>query len=116
MDDRLKISLLLEFYGNLLTKKQCEMLSLHYNMDYSLAEIADEYHITRQGAFDNIRRGRQSLLELEDKLKLCGKFENNIKAAKRVLEYLEKIDKSKLDDVSVEYLDKIAKEVTKLSE
>ena len=116
MDDRLKITLLLDFYGGLLTKKQFEMLDLHYNNDYSLAEVASEYNITRQGAFDNIKRGKASLFELEDKLKLVEKFTSQKRKAKLVLEYMQKLDTSRLDEESMKYLDKIKEEITGLLE
>lgn len=115
MDDRLKMSLLLDFYGNMLTSRQYEMLDMHYNMDYSLAEIAFGYDITRQGVFDNIRRGRTTLVELEDKLKLCSRFYGNMQVIKRVLEYLARVDRSRLDERSRQYLDKIKQELDKLS-
>ena len=116
MDDRLKITLLLDFYGGLLTKKQFEMLDLHYNNDYSLAEVASEYNITRQGAFDNIKRGKASLFELEDKLKLVEKFTSQKRKAKLVLEYMQQLDTSRLDEESMKYLDKIKEEITGLLE
>ena len=116
MDDRLKITLLLDFYGGLLTKKQFEMLDLHYNNDYSLAEVASEYNITRQGAFDNIKRGKASLFELEDKLKLVEKFTEQKRKAKLVLEYMQKLDTSRLDEESIKYLDKIKDQITGLLE
>lgn len=114
MDDRLKLSLLLEFYGSMLTSRQQEMMDLHYNLDYSLAEIASLYDITRQGVFDNIRRGKTTLFELEGKLNLCSRFYENMTVAKRVLTYLDKINRYVLDEDSRVCLDKIKEEVTKL--
>ncbi len=64
----LKISLLLDFYGAILTDKQRESLELYYNDDLSLAEIAENTAITRQGVRDNIKRGENILLEMEEKL------------------------------------------------
>ncbi len=64
----LKISLLLDFYGAILTDKQKESLELYYNEDLSLAEIAEHAEITRQGVRDNIKRGENILLHMEDKL------------------------------------------------
>lgn len=64
----LKISLLLDFYGAILTEKQRESLELYYNDDLSLAEIAENTAITRQGVRDNIKRGENILLEMEEKL------------------------------------------------
>ena len=115
MEDRVKISLLLDFYGSMLTSRQYEMLDMHYNLDYSLAEIASEYKITRQGAFDNIRRGRTTLVELESKLKLCSRFYENIEIVKKIKEYLAKIDQDGLNEESRQYLDKIKQEIDKFS-
>ena len=49
MQDVLRITLLLDFYGKLLTRRQYDIMDLHYNGDYSLGEIADHLNITRQG-------------------------------------------------------------------
>ena len=48
--------MLLDFYGELLTDKQRECFDLHYNEDLSLAEIAEQLGVSRQGVWDNIRR------------------------------------------------------------
>lgn len=64
------ISQLFSFYKLLLTEKQRDMLSLYYEEDLSLSEIADEFDISRQGVHDNIRRGENSLVEYEKALKL----------------------------------------------
>ena len=70
----LKISLLLDFYGAILTDKQRESLELYYNEDLSLAEIAEIAHISRQGVRDNIKRGENILLEMESKLGFFEKY------------------------------------------
>ena len=70
----LKISLLLDFYGAILTEKQAEALELYYNEDLSLAEIAEHAAITRQGVRDNIKRGENILLEMEEKLGFYKKY------------------------------------------
>lgn len=72
----LKISLLLDFYGAILTEKQRESLELYYNEDLSLAEIAENTSITRQGVRDNIKRGENILLEMEEKLGFFAKYAN----------------------------------------
>ena len=66
-DSRLMRSMLLDFYGGLLTEKQRECYDLHYNEDLSLSEIAEQSGISRQGVWDNIRRAEAALQELEDK-------------------------------------------------
>lgn len=70
----LKISLLLDFYGAILTDKQREALELYYNEDLSLAEIAENSSISRQGVRDNIKRGESILLEMEEKLGFFAKY------------------------------------------
>ncbi len=70
----LKISLLLDFYGAILTEKQRESLELYYNEDLSLAEIAEIADISRQGVRDNIKRGENILLEMEEKLGFFAKY------------------------------------------
>ena len=65
---------LLDFYGEVLTPKQREMLRQYYNDDLSLAEIADHCHITRQGVRDSIKRAEAQLREYEEKLGLARRF------------------------------------------
>ncbi len=65
-EDRVMQSLLLDFYGELLTDKQRECCELHFNEDLSLAEIAEQCGVSRQGVWDNIRRGTAALAELEE--------------------------------------------------
>ena len=64
----LNIALLFDFYGEMLTDKQKDVIDLYYNEDLSLAEIAEHEGISRQGVRDNIKRGESYLLELEEKL------------------------------------------------
>lgn len=65
MAKNLEISFLLDFYGSMLTEKQRIMIEYYYNDDLSLAEIADNEGITRQGVRDSIKRAEGQLLELE---------------------------------------------------
>lgn len=74
MSKDLKLSFLLDFYGDMLTDKQRDVIELYYNEDLSLAEIAEHEHISRQGVRDSIKRGEDTIYELEDKLKLAEKF------------------------------------------
>lgn len=70
----LSISVLYDFYGELLTEKQQEVIELYYNEDLSLAEIASHSGITRQGVRDSIKRGECQLLEFEKQLGLARRF------------------------------------------
>ena len=67
----LKYSVLLDFYGEMLTKKQQSIAELYYNQDLSLGEISNHENITRQGVHDNIKRSEEHMNQLEAKLKLC---------------------------------------------
>ena len=71
--DGLKRTLLLDYYGELLTQKQRLYCDLYYNQDYSLAEIAEQTGISRQGVRDAVARGEKTLLEIEQRLHLIEK-------------------------------------------
>lgn len=73
-EGRLMHSMLLDFYGELLTRKQRDCFDLHYNEDLSLSEIANELGISRQGVWDNIRRAEAALTEIESKTGLIRRF------------------------------------------
>ncbi len=64
----MRISLLLDFYGNMLTEKQREVIEYYYNDDLSLSEIAENEGITRQGVRDAIKRAESQLTEMEERL------------------------------------------------
>lgn len=76
----LRVSFLLDFYGDMLTDTQREVVDAYYNEDLSLAEIAQDRDITRQGVRDAIKRAEQQLLEMEDCLGLARRFQEIQKA------------------------------------
>ncbi|MEE0265746.1 MAG: YlxM family DNA-binding protein [Acutalibacteraceae bacterium] len=76
MNKKLIISLLLDFYGQLLSEKQLEIMDYYYNDDLSLREIADIVGITRQGVHDTIKRSEAFLEELENKLGLYSRWQS----------------------------------------
>ena len=69
----LKKAYLLDFYGDVLTERKKEVLDMYYNEDLSLAEIAEQIGISRQGVRDLIKKAEEELLFLEDKLGLAKK-------------------------------------------
>lgn len=66
---------LLDFYGGILNERQRQVMSLYYDDDLSLAEIAEIANISRQGAHDFIKRGEVKLLEADKALGLVSRFE-----------------------------------------
>lgn len=74
MSKNLRMTVLLDFYGQMLTPKQRDIMELYYFEDLSLAEIAEQENITRQGVHDFIRRSENQLTDLEQKLLLADKF------------------------------------------
>ena len=72
----LKISLLLDFYGGILTDKQLDALESYHNEDLSLAEVSEITGISRQGVRDSVKKTENELAELEDKLGLAKRFED----------------------------------------
>ena len=63
-----RMNALFEFYAALLTDKQMNYIELYYADDYSLAEIAEEFGVSRQAVYDNIRRTEKILESYEMKL------------------------------------------------
>lgn len=68
MEKLAQMALLLDIYGKLLTPRQRDVMDLYYNYDLSLGEIAQANNISRQGVYDLIKRGEQTLYNLDKKL------------------------------------------------
>lgn len=73
-EKNMNISFLLDFYGEVLTEKQREIMDLYYNEDLSLAEIAESASLTRQGVRHVIKKAEDELISLESKLGLANRF------------------------------------------
>lgn len=73
---KIELAWLMAFYGGLLTDKQRQVLTLHCEEDLSLAEIAQEAGISRQGVHDMLSRAAQHLFEMEEKLGMAARFRN----------------------------------------
>lgn len=69
-----EVNELYDFYGQLLTKKQGAYFELYYSQDYSLGEIADHFHVSRQAVYDNLKRTVQLLRRYEDNLHMIATF------------------------------------------
>ena len=67
------LSVLFDYYSEILTDKQKQIFDSYYNLDLSLSEIAENTGITRQGVRDFIKRTEQQLRDYEEKLGFAGK-------------------------------------------
>ena len=111
MDKKIEISMLWQIYGALLTEKQKEYIDYYYNEDLSLAEIAQNDGITRQGVRDIIKKGEKKLFEYEEKLLFMKRMLNQEKKIEQVLSELTKIQKNSSDKQVENILETIKKEL-----
>ena len=65
--DALHMTLLFDYYGELLTPRQRMCFDMRYNQDMSLGEIAEELQVSRQGVYDNLSRAEALLQNMEEK-------------------------------------------------
>lgn len=111
MDEKIKISILCDLYGKLLTEKQLEFLNDYYNNDLSLSEIAGNNEITRQAVRDIIKKGEKKLFEYEEKLLFMKRMLNQEKTIQHILSELSKIKKESSDKNVANILETIKKEL-----
>ena len=114
MAKNLELSYLLDFYGDVLTAKQREVMEQYYNDDLSLAEIAENFGITRQGVRDSIKRGEGILLDLEEKVGFAARY-RDIQNKVAEMESLVK-DIAFRNNSSYSRSDAIAKSTTRILE
>ena len=97
MEEKVKISILLEIYGNLLTDKQKSLLEDYYNNDLSLSEIAENNEITRQAVRDILKKGEKKLFEYEEKLGIMKKNSIQEEQIAMILSEIAKINSKDSD-------------------
>ena len=114
----LDISVLLDFYGDMLTEKQREVIGFYYNEDLSLSEIGELEGITRQGVRDSIKRGEAVLLEMEERLGLAKRFrkmqdgiERIVQCAQDINFYNNEFGYSKIIEEKADEIIRLAKEL-----
>lgn len=104
MGDRMKnlnFVYLLDFYGGILNERQREVLTLYYDDDLSLAEIAENTGISRQGAHDLIKRGEAKLTEADNALGLVARFEGIKETVYKLEDLIDKSDCKNKDEISL---------------
>ena len=110
-EKNLNISLLLDFYGDILSERQKDMLDFYYNDDLSLAEIADNYEISRQGVRSVLKKGENILINMEEKLHLAERFSSMQKKSSKIASELEdlthNIENKEISDKIIALISKI---------
>lgn len=99
-----EIGILFDFYGKLLSKKQYSVVELYYLYDLSLAEIAEELDISRQGVYDTLKRAEDNLYQYEHTLKLVEKFYKSRKSLVEIYRLALDIEK-KSKELNDEFLE-----------
>ena len=82
--DALELTLLFDYYGDLLTQRQRLCFDMRYNQDLSLSEIAQELNVSRQGVYDNLSRAEALLKNMEEKTGCVSRDLACRRAARRV--------------------------------
>jgi len=113
-ESRLNQTMLLDFYGELLPEKQKVCFELHCNDDLTITEIAEQMGISRQAAWDNIRRAEAALLEYEAKTGLLTRFMEIRHGLQYIKERAELIIQT-CDSSSEEVAKEIINEVLRIS-
>lgn len=111
MDLFLELSVLFDYYGNLLTQTQQSICDMYYNQNLSLTEIAEDLNITKQGVRDALKKSEKLLYKYEEALRLKEKNEK----ITFLVQSLEKIIcHSNLNDDKKEKIEKIAEQINSL--
>lgn len=112
--------MLFDFYGEILTERQKEFFDLYYNEDLSLAEIAENAGISRQGVRDVIVRAEAAMQALEDRTGIIRRFESQRNRADAILAAageLQAINQGRYKDAKLaELAERISAEASALRE
>ena len=84
MTDKIEMNLLIDFYGDLLTKRQLHICNMYYHDDLSLQEIAEIENISRSAVHDIIKRSRDELVTFESTLGYISSFKKRIKIYEKI--------------------------------
>lgn len=92
MDRMIYLNTLYDIYKDLLTDKQKEYYEAYYFDNLSLSEIADNYDVSRNAIFNQLKLIEEKLEEFEDKLRINEK-------QNKILSILEKKDKKLYEEI-----------------
>lgn len=109
-------SLLFDFYGQLLSRRQQEVMALYHEENLSLSEIADEFGISRQAVHDTLKKAEAALGEYERKLGLVGKLMASKKAINDIDEKIDGMIGNLTDGSIISELEEIKEIINTLDE
>lgn len=104
MEEKIKISILLSLYGNLLTETQKKYMDLYYNQDWSLSEIGESENITRQAVRTILVKSKNKLYEYEEKIGF-------LKRQEKINKLLIKLEKQNIPEETKKILQEIREDV-----
>ncbi|THB62192.1 putative DNA-binding protein [Vagococcus silagei] len=107
IDKTNRMNALFEFYSTLLTEKQMNYIELYYADDFSLGEIAEEFEVSRQAVYDNIKRTEKLLENYERKLHLYSNYVVRNELIQEIKQRLNQLDNQELNPEIIQLLDKI---------
>ena len=114
MEKNVRISMLCQIYGKLLTEKQLDILENYYDNDLSLSEIAQNENITRQAVRDIIMKGENKLFEYEEKLRIMERMFKQEDKIANILAQISKIENKTSDKQVAKILSHVKKELNGL--
>ena len=116
IDNSTRMSILYDFYGQLLTEKQSRIFTLYHDDNYSLSEIGDELDVSKQGVHDALKKAEAALEDFETKLGLIRSSRRNEEIARDTKAILAKLAAQKdMDAEARRELGKIEKNIDKLN-
>ncbi len=111
MDSFLELSLLFDYYGNLLTQMQQNICKMYYNQNLSLTEISEDLGITKQGVRDALKKAESLLYKYESALNLKAK---NDKITDLVQKIETLIDRTSIDLPQKEKIIELTEQINSL--
>ena len=116
MEKIAETSLLYDFYGQLLTEKQRQVMALYHEENLTLSEIAGEFGISRQAVHDTLKKAELSLTEYENKLGLVEKFVKSNQVLEEIEKEIDVITAAVTDAAVLERLAKVKNIIVSLEE
>ncbi|SDG96922.1 hypothetical protein SAMN05192534_101183 [Alteribacillus persepolensis] len=112
LEKTVRMNALFDFYQPLLTLKQQKYMELYFLDDFSLGEISEHFHVSRQAVYDNIRRTEAMLEEYEEKLGLYHKYQERRKHYRELRKYAKESSPSPGLMKTIHELEKLEEEGT----